>query len=354
MKTAIVLFNLGGPDTKESIKPFLKNFFMDRNIIQAPWPVRVLVSSLIANRRSKKQAGDSYAFLGDKSPLLENTQAQAAALQKQIETLDQTRTYKTFIAMRYWHPMTAQTVQDVKNWGADRVILVPLYPQYSTTTTFSALEAWREECKKLGLAAVETIFCCYPDLPGFIDASARLVAETYEGFFQLTGQRPRVLFSAHGLPQKIIDQGDPYQWQCQESARKIADATGIENLDWSICYQSKVGPLKWIGPSTEEALHKAAKDQVPVLIYPHAFVSEHVETLVEIEIEYRHLAEEIGVPGFARVPTVSTDAGFIDGLARMILQYKDQTGLVPPQQECPVQFDRCCRREQKAVLQKTH
>lgn len=352
MKTAVVLFNLGGPDSTESIRPFLKNFFMDKNIIQAPWPVRVMVSTLIALRRSKKQAGEAYGLLGGKSPLLENTQAQAAILEQTLNTQDPSETYKTFIAMRYWHPMTDKAVADVKAWGADRIVLLPLYPQYSTTTTFSALEAWRKESAKAGLNLPETVFCCYPQDAGFVEASAQLIRETYEGFVAVSGMRPRVLFSAHGLPEKIIDQGDPYQWQCQESARVIAEATDIEDLDWSICYQSRVGPLIWIGPSTEEALRQAAQDEVPVLVYPHAFVSEHVETLVEIEIEYRHLAEELGVPGFARIPTVSVSDEFIGGLAKMVLQHKGHNGLVPATQPCPSEWTRCCRNEVGSVCRK--
>jgi len=351
MKTAIVLFNLGGPDSAEAIKPFLKNFFMDRNIIQAPWPVRVLVSTLIANRRSKNEAGTSYGLLGGKSPLLDNTRAQAAALEAQLRQDDPEEDWKTFIAMRYWHPLTAETVRAVKDWGADRIVLLPLYPQFSTTTSGSSFEAWREECNRQKLDRPETILCCYPRDPGFIRASAALVGDCYQDFVREHGRRPRVLFSAHGLPEKIIAQGDPYQWQCEESARLIAEAMQIDNLDWSICYQSRVGPLKWIGPSTEEALKQAAADQVPVLIYPHAFVSEHVETLVEIEIEYRHLAEQLGVPGFARVPTVGVTTEFIEGLAQLVRGHVSQTGIVTPAQPCPVEFSRCCKNK-TTLLQK--
>lgn len=352
MKTAIVLFNLGGPDSTDAIKPFLKNFFMDRNIIQAPWPIRVLVSSLIANRRSKNEAGTSYGLLGGKSPLLDNTKAQAAALETQLKSDDPTQDWKTFIAMRYWHPLTAEAVRAVKDWDADRIVLLPLYPQFSTTTSWSSFEAWQQECARQNLNRPETILCCYPRDRGFIRASAELIGDCYQDFVRAHGKRPRVLFSAHGLPEKIILQGDPYQWQCEESARLIAEAMQIEDLDWSICYQSRVGPLKWIGPSTEEALRKAAADKVPVLIYPHAFVSEHVETLVEIEIEYRHLAEEIGVPAFARVPTVGTTPEFIEGLARMVRENVAQTGVVTPAHACPPEYVRCCKSQSNRLQKK--
>lgn len=356
MKTAIVLFNLGGPDSTDAIKPFLKNFFMDKNIVTAPWVVRFMVSRLIAMKRSKKEAGTSYGLLGGKSPLLENTQAQAKALEAKLKAQDPSQEWKSFIAMRYWHPLTDQVVRDVKAWGADRIILLPLYPQFSTTTTWSSLEVWRKECRKQQLDRPETVLCCYPEESGFVMASARLIRETYDSFMkgEQNGQKPRLLFSAHGLPEKIIEGGDPYQWQCEESARTIAAATQIEDLDWSICYQSRVGRLKWIGPSTEDALHQAAADKVPVLIYPHAFVSEHVETLVEIEIEYRELAEEIGVPGFARVPTVSTAPEFIDGLAALILNNAKTEGLVSPARTCPMEFSRCCCRQYPELLKKAN
>ena len=156
-----------------------------------------------------------------------------------------------------------------------------------------------------------------------------------------------MLLSAHGLPEKIIEAGDPYQWQCEQSAKKIADATAIENLDWQICYQSRVGPLKWIGPSTEEALQKAADDKVGVVILPHAFTQEHVETLVEIEIEYRELAEKMGLNDFYRVPTVGTSAAFIEGLCDQVLKHKGKlkTTSFTSEPICPSNFKDCCMRK---------
>lgn len=338
-KTAVILFNLGGPDSKDAIRPFLINFFMDPNIIAAPYPVRFFVSRLIAWRRSKKEAGTSYGILGDKSPLLENTQKQAAALQAVLGDA-----YKVFVCMRYWHPMTAQIVSDVKAYNPDHIVLLPLYPQYSTSTTLSSTQEWQKECKKQGLNIPTALKCCYPFDAGFIAASADNIRQKYAAMEQECGQSPRLLFSAHGLPEKIIASGDPYQWQCAEGARQIAAATNIPNLDWSICYQSRVGPLQWIKPSTEEALHKAAADKVPVLIYPHAFVSEHVETLVEIEVEYRELAHEIGVPAFARVPTVSTHPDFIEGLRKIVVANTDVVGYPHSSSPrlCPAEFGRCC------------
>lgn len=339
-KIAVILFNLGGPDSKESIRPFLLNFFMDKNIIRLPYVFRYVVAQLISRKRSKNEAGKSYNELGDRSPLLENTEAQAEALEKILNVGDNNQ-FKVFVSMRYWHPMAEEITREVKLWGADQVVLLPLYPQFSTTTTRSSFGSWKRAVrKKVPTSGV----CCYPFNEGFIKASAENVKTVYEQALKDGYKNPRVLFSAHGLPENVIKDGDPYQWQCEEGARLIAEALNIPNLDWSICYQSRVGPMKWIGPSTEEELHRASKDQKSVVIYPHAFTQEHVETLVEIELEYRELAHEIGVPGFYRVPTVSTHPVFIEALANIVKdKIQDQkissdTG----KKLCPQNFKRCC------------
>jgi len=183
---------------------------------------------------------------------------------------------------------------------------------------------------------------CYPFQPGFLEASAALVGQTLRRAQIENPETPlRILFSAHGLPESIIRSGDPYQWQCEQTAKKIAEYMDIPGLDWQACYQSRVGPMKWIGPSTDQALETAAKDRVGVIIYPHAFVSEHVETLVEIEEEYRHAAEKLGVPCFYRVPTVGTDPVFIAGLAELVEENLN-SGFSPP--GCPAEFKDCCQR----------
>lgn len=342
-KKAVILFNLGGPDKRESIRPFLFNFFMDKNIIRAPKPVRYLLAKRIADKRSKAEAGDSYGFLDDKSPLLENTTQQAELLEAELNSGSKDE-YKCFVCMRYWHPMAPEVAAEVKAWDPDHIILLPLYPQFSTTTTRSSFEQWEQACDDVDILVPTATICCYPWQDGFVTASAENILSVYQTAEKETGQNPRVLFSAHGLPEKIIDDGDPYQWQCEQTAEKIAAATGIENLDWQICYQSRVGPLKWIGPSTEEALEKAAADKVPVVILPHAFTQEHVETLVEIEIEYREVAEGLGVPGFYRVPTVGTSKSFINGLANVVREhdYKTWTSPDTDKRVCPAGFRRCC------------
>lgn len=324
--------NLGGPDQESSIKPFLFNFFMDKNIIGAPKPIRYFIAKWIAFSRGRGAAKTSYAALGGKSPLLENTQAQADALQKFLDT--QGLNTKVFVSMRYWHPMSAEVTKAVKDFAPEKIILLPLYPQFSTTTSFSSIQDWQRSADKVNLAVPTEKICCYPFAEGFIHASADLIRDA----LAKAPAKTRVLFSAHGLPEKVIEGGDPYQYQCEKTAEKIAYAIGIENLDWQVCYQSRVGPLKWIGPSTEEALDKAAADGVGVVVYPHAFVNEHVETLVEIEEEYREYAEHKGIGYFARVPTVATHPAFIEALAQLVAE---RLGGHKPARICPVTFNRC-------------
>ncbi|MFA7430465.1 MAG: ferrochelatase [Rhodospirillaceae bacterium] len=306
-KLAVVLFNLGGPDSPKAVRPFLFNLFNDPAIIGAPGPIRWALARFISKRRAPI-AQQIYARLGGKSPLLEQTQDQARALEGVLG-----QGTRAFIAMRYWHPMTAETVAAVKAYAPDRIVLLPLYPQYSGATSGSSLKAWREEAARQGLRVPSVEVCCWPTASGWIDSMAQRVAEAARAM-----DRPRVLFSAHGLPKKVIDRGDPYQWQVEQTAARVVEKMALPGLDWQVCYQSRVGPLEWIGPSTDAEIRRAGADKVPVVVVPIAFVSEHSETLVELDEEYRELAEHSGVPGFHRVPTVSSDPVFIDGLAALV------------------------------------
>ena len=319
-KVAIVLFNLGGPDRPESIRPFLLNLFNDPAILRVPFFVRPLLARIITRARLKP-ATENYALLGGRSPLLELTQAQAAALEAALPDLDA----KCFIAMRYWHPFSEETARAVKAWGPDRVVLLPLYPQYSTTTTGSSLTAWRAAAAKVGLMADTTTLCCYPTDPGYLAATASLVRDAYQAARASLdpGIGLRVLFSAHGLPESIVKGGDPYQWQIEQTVAGVLAAQGggkwgDGDLDWSVCYQSRATPQKWIGPSTDEEIERAGRDGTAVVVVPIAFVSEHSETLVELDIEYRHLAERCGVPGYFRVPTQSVAPAFVAALADLV------------------------------------
>ncbi len=306
MKVAIILFNLGGPDSPEAVQPFLKNLFSDPAIISLPSFLRLPLASFISSRRAPK-AKKIYDQIGGSSPILGQTEAQARALE---EALGAGHEWRGYVCMRYWHPMTEAVVRSVKKFGPERIVLLPLYPQFSTTTTGSSIKAWKAAVAAAKLAVPTQAVCCYPDEPGFVAASVDLLKQ---GLAE-AGDRPvRVLFSAHGLPEKIIQRGDPYQVQVERTAKAIADRIG--GLDWSVCYQSRVGPLKWIGPSTDTEVKRAGQDGKAIVLYPLAFVSEHSETLVELDIDYRRVAGECGVPTYIRVPTVGTHPLFIAGLA---------------------------------------
>jgi len=310
LKVAIILFNLGGPDSLEAVEPFLRNLFGDPAILRVPSFVRGPLARFIARRRAPKAQG-IYAQIGGSSPILGQTEAQARALEEALANDGGERhEFRGYVCMRYWHPMTPAVVKSVERFAPDRIVLLPLYPQYSTATTASSFQAWKE----LAHFKVPTSeIADYPLEPGFIAASVALVNE---GLAQAGEGPTRVLFSAHGLPERVIKAGDPYQKQVEQTAGAIAGAIG--GLDWSVCYQSRVGPLKWIGPSTEAEIERAARDGKGIVLYPLSFVSEHSETLVELDIEYRELAEEKGVHTYVRVPTVGTHPHFIAGLARLV------------------------------------
>lgn len=321
-KIAVVLFNLGGPDRSEDVRAFLFNLFNDRAIIDLPQPVRWFVAQMISRRR-EPQAQEIYRQLGGGSPLRPNTEAQADALENALAARlsEQGHEVRTFIAMRYWSPRGDEAAQAVKAYAPDRLVLLPLYPQYSTTTTASALADWRAAVKRQGLDLPTRAICCYPRQIGFVaEMAAALGTALAEA--RRSG-RPRVLFSAHGLPEKVVASGDPYQWQVEQSAAAIAEAVSHgagagADFDWIVSYQSRVGPLEWTKPYTDAEIERAGRDGVPLVVVPLAFVSEHSETLVELDIEYRKLAEASGVPLYLRVPTVGTGAAFIGGLANMV------------------------------------
>jgi len=317
-RLAVVLLNLGGPDAPESIRPFLVNLFTDPAILRVPGWVRPWLGRLIAWRRTKP-ATVNYAFLGGKSPLRELTEAQALAVEAALN-LDGDDEVKSFVAMRYWHPMSDETVRAVKAWAPDEVFLLPLYPQFSTTTTGSSMLEWDRAAAKAGLRAPTTTLCCFHSDPAFSAATARLVRGTWDkARAELDPAIPlRILFSAHGLPESIVAAGDPYRWQGEQTVARVVDHLDIPDLDHIVCFQSRVTPQKWITPSTEDELERAGHEKVAVLVVPIAFTSEHSETLVELDIEYREEAEKFGVPAYYRSPAQNSDAGFIAALADLV------------------------------------
>jgi ferrochelatase len=338
VKIAVVLLNLGGPDSLEAVEPFLRNLFADPAILSLPGILRRPLARWIATRRAPT-AREIYAKIGGRSPILEETEAQARAL----ETALQARGHeaRAFIAMRAWKPFAAEAVQAVKAWTPERLVLAPLYPQYSTTTTRSSLADWNSAAAADLAGVPQARLCCYPVQDGFIAAEADLIRAS------LARAKPgvdyRLLLSAHGLPERTIAKGDPYRWQVEKTARAIVDRLGIEGLDWIICYQSRVGPLRWIGPATDAEIARAGAEGKGIIIAPIAFVSEHSETLVELDLDYAGLAREAGVPDYLRVPTVRTHRDFMAGLADLIVRAAQGEEVVTCAggRICPARFRAC-------------
>ncbi|MGN6366061.1 ferrochelatase [Asticcacaulis taihuensis] len=312
-RVAVLLFNLGGPKNPEDVQGFLYNLFADKNIINLPFGVRQGVASLISSRRAPS-AKKNYAHMGGGSPILKETEAQAQALETYIAAYTKGIEAKVFIGMRYWHPFIEDTVREIDAWGPDEIVLLPLYPQFSSTTTLSSFQAFQKVYA--GKARVTSV-CCYSDNAHFIKAHVDAIQEKIT-----TLKQPghyRLLFSAHGLPESIIARGDPYQEQVESCVAKIM--TGLGNpIEHSICYQSRVGPMKWIGPSTDASIQKAGADGKSIILVPIAFVSEHIETLVELDIEYAHLAAASGVKDYIRLPALGVNASYIKALNDEVLK----------------------------------
>jgi ferrochelatase len=329
-RTAIVLLNLGGPDSLEAVQPFLSNLFSDPAIIRLPTLLRLPLARLIAWRRAQV-ARAIYRRLGGSSPLLANTEAQASALEAALGP-----DHRCFVAMRYWHPRSAETVREVAGWAPDQVVCLPLYPQFSTTTTASSLGDWRQAARRHRLNCPTRMVCCYPCDEGFIEAMSELIRRALDEAAG-SAKPPRLLLTAHGLPTRIVHAGDPYSKQVEATAAAVIAMLDRPALDWRVCYQSRVGPLEWIGPATEEEIRRAGGEGVPLVVAPISFVSEHSETLVELDLDYRELAENSGVPAYHRVPTVGVAPAFIRGLARLVdqVQTADRVGwCASPQPWC--------------------
>jgi protoporphyrin/coproporphyrin ferrochelatase len=343
VKLAVVLFNLGGPDSLAAVRPFLFNLFRDPAIIQLPAIARYPLATLISRGR-EKTAQANYAVMGGRSPLLPETEAQARALEAELRAQKPDVETRVFIAMRYWKPFAKDTAAEVAAFAPDEIVLLPLYPQYSTTTTASSLKDWGAVYKGAGRSRA---VCCYPTARGLALAHAQAIRGTWEA-----GGRPpnvRLIFSAHGLPQKVVDAGDPYRAQIMASAQAVALLVR-EFDDWEVAFQSRVGRLKWLEPSTEEAIREAAKDGKGVLIAPIAFVSEHVETLVELDREYAELARSLGMTTYLRARTPGVTASFIEVLAKAVLEALGREGVRPHGPWlCPASHGKCGCREGEAA-----
>ena len=321
-RVGVLLLNLGGPDKIEDVRPFLYNLFSDPEIIRLP--VKILqkpLAWLISTLRAKKSQ-ENYSEIGGGSPLREITEAQAEALEVKLAELEQSA--KVYIGMRYWHPFTEEAIAKIKEDGIEQLVILPLYPQFSISTSGSSFrvleEMWETDTtlQKVKYTLIPSWF----NNPQYLRAMADLIAQELDKFEN--PEAAHVFFSAHGVPMSYVEEaGDPYQKEIEECTRLIMETLGRSNKH-TLAYQSRVGPVEWLQPYTEDALQELAAQGIKdLVVVPISFVSEHIETLQEIDIEYREIAEEAGIENFHRVPALNTHPGFINSLAELVIESLD-------------------------------
>ncbi len=321
-RVGVLLLNLGGPDKIEDVRPFLYNLFSDPEIIRLP--VKILqkpLAWLISTLRAKKSQ-ENYSEIGGGSPLREITEAQAQALEVKLAELEQSA--KVYIGMRYWHPFTEEAIAKIKEDGIEQLVILPLYPQFSISTSGSSFrvleEMWETDTtlQKVKYTLIPSWF----NNPQYLRAMADLIAQELDKFEN--PEAAHVFFSAHGVPMSYVEEaGDPYQKEIEECTRLIMETLGRSNKH-TLAYQSRVGPVEWLQPYTEDALQELAAQGIKdLVVVPISFVSEHIETLQEIDIEYREIAEEAGIENFHRVPALNTHPGFINSLAELVIKSLD-------------------------------
>jgi ferrochelatase len=340
MICGVILLNLGGPDSLEAIKPFLFNLFSDREIIRlGPSFLQRPLARLISSLRSNKTAG-YYRLIGGKSPILDITRAQAKALEEALNMdppppsllhrgkgMTEVKC-KVYVGMRYWHPFIEDVVQDMHRDGIRKVIALSLYPQYSVTTSGSSISKFREAASALSMET--SCVSSWHTHPLYIDALVAVIDKGLESFSDAPSadrtesfRNVPVLFSAHSLPQKIIDEGDPYEKQTRETIEEISKRIPIR---WHLSYQSKSGPVKWLEPSTEDMLRElAARGAKNILVVPISFVSDHIETLYEIDILYKQMADGLGMT-LRRTASLNIHPVFINALKDIVLKNMKEAG----------------------------
>jgi protoporphyrin/coproporphyrin ferrochelatase len=310
-RTAVVLFNLGGPDSLDAVEPFLFNLFADPDIFKLPLGrfTQKPFARLISRRRN-------YAAIGGKSPLLDNTWAQARALETELRAHGD---YDVVVCMRYWHPLSDAVVQDLKTRGYRDLVLLPLYPQYSRTTTGSSVNEFERACARHGYRPQIRLVRAWHDHPAYLDAIAECVRAEAGKLPEPDPGAVELLFSAHGLPKKLVKRGDPYQRQIEATFEALRARLGWPRV--TLCYQSRVGPLEWLKPYTADMIReKAASGCRQMLVYPIAFVSDHSETLYELGMEYAELAHEAGIAHYRVVPALNAHPLLIRALADLVLR----------------------------------
>jgi protoporphyrin/coproporphyrin ferrochelatase len=320
MNRGVLLFNLGGPESLDDVRPFLYNLFSDPEIIRIKnGALRRMLARLIATTRQGKSR-NLYRQIGGGSPLRRITESQAAALSTALGARGHGTT--VYVGMRCWKPSIEDAIGRILKDQITRLVLLPLFPQYSVTTTGSCLKYFQALDQRLGLSsrikvsAIESWF----NEPSYLDCMADLICEELRKFSSREPNAIHLLYSAHSIPASYLDEGDPYLEQTRQTVNLINERLGNSN-PFTLAYQSKVGPVKWLGPSTESVLRELGQNGNPaVLTVPVSFVSDHIETLQEIDIAYRDVARDAGIREFRRVPSLNTDPKFISSLADLVIR----------------------------------
>lgn len=307
-KSAVVLFNLGGPDSLEAVEPFLFNLFCDPDIFNIPFGQKLL-ARMISRRRAPK-VQERYRRIGGNSPINSWTEKQRSKLEAALRQEGRDVTVRT--AMRYWHPLIQKVADDLSGQDYKRIVLLPLFPQYSRTTTGSAFNEWKRVLR--GNPDCLYYVSSYHDHPAYIAAVNERIDEAIGRFPEEVRGNIRILFSAHGIPERLVKKGDPYSRQVQETVQAIMAARHFPHPH-HLCFQSRVGPVKWLSPSTEETIRRlGAENRKHLLVVPISFVSDHIETLYELDVEYREVAEAAGIENFIVIRGLNDSATFIGAL----------------------------------------
>ena len=316
-RIGVLLFNLGGPETLEEVRPFLFNLFSDPDIIRLPWSgLQKPLAWLIATQRYQLSRS-YYEQIGGGSPLRKITDEQARALERALASRNIAA--RAYVGMRYWHPFLEDALDQIRRDQITDLVVLPLYPQFSISTTGSSLNRMNALISADGdVAGRVSVIEKWHDDPQYLDAMAAATSEELSQFPEQDHSRIHILFSAHSVPVRYIDEGDPYLDQTRETVRGVMKLLG-RGRPHSLSFQSKVGPVKWLGPSTDETIRKLAGEGVSqLLLVPVSFVSEHIETLYELDILYRHVAEEVGIAHYRRVPALNCRPDFIGALAGLV------------------------------------
>ena len=316
--TALILLNMGGPDSLDAVEPFLFNLFSDRELIQLPAGALLQkpFAKLISHFRAKKVV-ENYRTIGGKSPLLEWTRKQAAGIAERLGNV------RPFVVMRYWYPFADEVLAEIKQAGIEQAVVLSMYPHYTGATTGSSINDFRRAAARIHPELKYRMIEEWHAWPGYLDALASRVKEGLESFHELLRGEVQILFSAHALPQKFIDRGDPYQQQVETTAREVMQRVGP--TAWTIAYQSRSGPVQWMEPGTEETIRQLADaGHRALLMVPISFVSDHIETLEEIDIQYRNLAAACGFQHFRRAPSLNDRGDFLEAMAALV---RSQGGL---------------------------